>query len=189
MVEETVIYYFVSECYFFAVDLPSEIVNLKNSANIRDIRDLVVWAPSEKLKTNMYNSSLEQSLSGSEKRNSLLESLTNSIGSSYDYTLFPAYYSPRLFEGSASASPTYRYSPPQTNSAKIPPFSPFYASLNKIGEFYGCSSASESQRTTSVIMKVEQQKVVEWKPKDFNARSSSESEDENIVCKWKYCYR
>lgn len=145
----------------------------------------------------MYNSSLEHSLAGGppaaystlEKTSSLFGSLTHSFGRPYDYSLFPAYYSPRAFEGSASPSPTYRYSPPTTNSATIPPLSPFYASLSKIGEFYGCSPASDSQRTTSVIMKVEQHKVVELNAKDFNGRSSSDSEEENIICKWKYCYR
>lgn len=46
-----------------------------------------------------------------------------------------------------------------------------------------------AQRTRSVIMKVEDQRIVEISPKDLNGRCSSESEDEIIVCKWRDCYR
>lgn len=47
----------------------------------------------------------------------------------------------------------------------------------------------DAQRTHSVIMKVEDQRIVEIPAKELNRRSSSESEDEAIVCKWRKCYR
>lgn len=48
---------------------------------------------------------------------------------------------------------------------------------------------NDAQRTHSVIMKVEDQRIVEISAKELNQRSSSESEDEAIVCKWRKCYR
>lgn len=44
-------------------------------------------------------------------------------------------------------------------------------------------------RTHSVIMKVEDQRIVEIPAMELSHRSSSESEDELIVCKWRKCYR
>lgn len=49
--------------------------------------------------------------------------------------------------------------------------------------------SKDVQRTHSVIMKVEDQRIVEIPPKELNHRCSSESEDEAIVCKWRKCYR
>lgn len=61
---------------------------------------------------------------------------------------------------------------------------------------YGPSEMAKSplrnkdiQRTHSVIMKVEDQRIVEIPAKELNHRYSSESEDEAIVCKWRKCYR
>lgn len=47
---------------------------------------------------------------------------------------------------------------------------------------------ADTQRTRSVIMKIEDQRIVEVSPKDLNGRSSSENEEE-ITCKWRECYR
>lgn len=47
----------------------------------------------------------------------------------------------------------------------------------------------DMQRTHSVIMKVEDQRIVEVPAMEFNHLCSSESEDEIIVCKWRKCYR
>lgn len=146
----------------------------------------------------MYNSSLEHSSTGGsilsspsfDKSNTIFGSLGTTLNRPYDYRFFPVYYSPRPFEGSTSPSSVgFPLTPPPTPNTQIPPLTPFYASLSKIGEFYSGSTANESQRTTSVIMKVEHQKIVELNAKDFNARTSSDSEDEIIICKWKHCYR
>lgn len=140
---------------------------------------------------------------------SLYGQLSPAFNRPYDCSLFAAYYSPRPFEeigagklnfyASSPPSPSHYYSavlprtPPLIRSpptaAPLTAASPFYASVGTIGEFYGSSPAGDSQRTTSVIMKVEHQKVSEINAKDFRGRSSSESEDEIIICKWTNCYR
>lgn len=165
---------------------------------------------------NMYNSSRDYPLGGGyttttpSSSQTLNENSSTIFGSAcgrpYDYTFFPAYYSPRPFDDInaatvglksyfGSTSPTYQYngsqtqSPPSSPTAELSSIPPFYASLSKIGEFYGTSPAGETQRTTSVIMKVERHKVVEFNAKDFSGRTSSDSEDEISICKWENCYR
>lgn len=133
----------------------------------------------------------------------------------YDYTFFPAFFSPQSIEdisagglkffGSPATSPLpyHHYtgvvprSPSQfsenssSSSVSSSSLAPFHTPIaGKIGEFYGSSPAGDpSQRTTSVIMKVEHQQVIELNAHDFNSRLSSDSEDELIVCKWENCYR
>lgn len=77
--------------------------------------------------------------------------------------------------------PSSTYGPPSSSSSAI-------VDSNATMLF---PTNKDVQRTHSVIMKVEDQRIVEIPPRELNrARSSSESEsDELIVCKWRKCYR
>lgn len=116
----------------------------------------------------------------------------------YDYTFFPAYFSPKSFDDRYGSGCKFFGSPvvPRSPSLYSESSSCSHGSYGsnehggKIGEFYGSSPAGEAtQRTTSVIMKVEHQQVIELNAQDFHGRLSSDSEDELIVCKWENCYR
>lgn len=47
----------------------------------------------------------------------------------------------------------------------------------------------ENQRTQSVIMKVEDQRIVEIPTNELITRSPTEIEEETYICKWVNCYR
>lgn len=47
----------------------------------------------------------------------------------------------------------------------------------------------ENQRTQSVIMKVEDQRIVEVPTNELIARNATETEEEIYICKWTNCYR
>lgn len=169
----------------------------------------------------MFDSSAEYPLGGGFTHHTATKPTTEAklntplLFRPYDYTFFPAYFSPQSIEdisssglkffGSPATSPLpfHQYtgvlprSPSlfseNSSSSNIShsPIPQLYASITgKIGEFYGSSPAGDSsQRTTSVIMKVKHQQVIELNAQDFNGRVSSDSEDELIVCKWENCYR
>lgn len=47
----------------------------------------------------------------------------------------------------------------------------------------------ENQRTQSVIMKIEDQRIVEVPTNELISRNPSETEEEVYICKWINCYR
>lgn len=47
----------------------------------------------------------------------------------------------------------------------------------------------ETQRTQSVIMKVEDQRIVEVPTKELINRTATETTEEMTICKWANCYR
>lgn len=79
--------------------------------------------------------------------------------------------------------------PPQLASVSPPVFWPSNYGLSEVAK-PSPPPNMDVQRTHSVIMKVEDQRIVEIPARELNHRpSSSESEDEIIVCKWRKCYR
>lgn len=133
---------------------------------------------------------------------------TRLLGGPYDCVFFSARFSPQLFEDDARKElfdSSYHHTfCPDSFVPRSPSLSEHSNSSNeslnslldiatttKIGEFRDSSPAGESmqQRTTSVIMKIEHQQVIVLNTHDFDDRTSSDSEDELIICKWKHCYR
>lgn len=118
--------------------------------------------------------------------------LTPPYNSPYEYTRFmPAFYSPmtlndfdkfRLF--TSPPSPYYPLTPPLSNSP------PTDRSPYSVIETSSGGESQSSHRTQSVIMRIEDQKIVPVNSKQYGRNSSSsESEDESHICKWTNCYR
>lgn len=84
-------------------------------------------------------------------------------------------------------TPPLSNTPPPLVSVSPPVFWPSNYGLSEVAKPPLLNN--DVQRTHSVIMKVEDQRIVEISAKELNQRSSSESEDEAIVCKWRKCYR
>lgn len=134
----------------------------------------------------------------------------------YEYNFVPVYKAPKFFDefdkygfalspsSSTSSLPSPSHHPYSMQLPLTPPLSstppasvsppPVFRSAIAMPIAKGpaapipSSLNADTQRTRSVIMKIEDQRIVEVSPNDLNSRCSSEPEDE-IVCKWRECYR
>lgn len=97
-----------------------------------------------------------------------LDSLTDSISASDSITngvstTFNSLPVKRTLDGSVKSN-----DPPTTNCTTLP---------------------CENQRTQSVIMKVEDQRIIEVPTNELITRNANEIEEEVYICKWVNCYR
>lgn len=117
--------------------------------------------------------------------------------SPYENRFMPAFYAPMTLNEfdkfKLFTTPSSSYSQLQLQLPLTPPLSKSPAavrlshSINEINSGYG---KSQGQRTQSVIMRIEDQKIVPITSKQLGqTSSSSDSEDDIIMCKWRNCYR
>lgn len=147
-------------------------------------------------KVNLYTFSPDFLSSASGLDSHLSTSLTPPY-SPYENRFMPAFYAPMTLNEfdkfKLFASPPSPYNPLQLQLPLTPPLSnspPLARSPNSINEVNPNAGETQCQRTQSVIMRIEDQKIVPITSKQLNqTSSSSESEDEIIICKWKNCYR
>lgn len=158
-----------------------------------------------KISSTAANSPRQQQLSSLYYN--LSSAITPPYNSPYDNKFQPLYYSPQLLDDlykynrliAPSSPPSYYQmqlpltpplsNTPPTDAAPIhinAAVSPLIA-IEHNAEISG--TTCETQRTQSVIMKVEHQKIVEIPAAHLSSPVSSESSSEIIICKWANCYR